>query len=189
MTMGAPSERYQGEGDDTPAAAEAREPLERIYRDHFAFVWRSLRALGVPPASLDDAAQEVFLVVHRRGKDFEGRSSTKTWLFGIAFRVAANLRRSVQRRPTDELTPDVTTDQPDPEQYASLLEATRFVERFLGTLADGPRAAFTACVLEEMTAPEAAEALGVNVNTLSSRLRLARQRFNAALAKRGPRHE
>jgi RNA polymerase sigma-70 factor, ECF subfamily len=186
MTMGASPKRYQSVGTDVAAAAEAREPLEQVYREHFAFVWRSLRALGIPPASLDDATQEVFLVVHRRGKDFEGRSAVKTWLFGIAFRVAANFRRTDRRRPTDPLTPEVVTDQPDPERHASLAEATRFVERFLDTLDEGPRAAFTACVLEEMTAPEAAEALGVNVNTLSSRLRLARARFNAALARRGP---
>jgi len=69
----------------------------QIYEEYFAFVWRSLRALGVSRSALDDATQDVFVVVHRRLSDFEGRSSLKTWLFGIACRVAANHRRSRER--------------------------------------------------------------------------------------------
>jgi RNA polymerase sigma-70 factor, ECF subfamily len=188
--MGASPERFETTGHPAPTDVRPpREPLEQLYRQHFPFVWRTLRALGVPPVALDDAVQEVFIVVHRRGEDFEGRSAVKTWLFGIAFRVAANLRRSAKRRPTDPLTAEITANDPNPEQSAERAEATRFVERFLASLEEGPRAAFTACVLEEMTAPEAAEALGVNVNTLSSRLRLARARFTTALARRGSDHE
>lgn len=178
----APKERPEPPRETVEPGAET---LERIYREHFVFVWRTLRALGVPHPMLDDVAQEVFLVAHRRGDSFEGRSSVKTWLFGIAVRVAANVRRGAKRRPiADPLPPSLTTDMPDPEQRAVRAEATRFVERFLADLDDGPREAFIACVLEEMSVPEAARALGVNVNTMSSRLRLARARFAAALAKR-----
>jgi RNA polymerase sigma-70 factor (ECF subfamily) len=183
--MRASPEPYAPEGPPEPFAPEhLAESLEQVYRQHFAFVWRTLRALGVPSSALDDAVQEVFLVVHRRGHDFEGRSSVKTWLFGIAVRVAANFRRSAQRRPTDLLSAELPTDVPDPEQHAVRAEATRFVEHFLSKLEDGPRAAFIACVLEELSVPEAAQALGVNANTLYSRLRNARLRFSAALAKR-----
>lgn len=167
------------------ARASSHEALRQLYEQHFAFVWRSLRALGVDSAVLDDAAQEVFLVAHRRQHDFEGRSAVRTWLFGIAFRVAANFRRSARRHPTDALSPDLLAEAPDPEQRAASAEAARFVQSFLSGLDDNLRAAFTACVLEQMTAPEAAQALGVNVNTLSSRVRLARERFAQALAKRG----
>lgn len=184
--MGEPLKRYVTEPLAERTAAPSRpETLRELYEEHFAFVWRSLRALGVQPAVLDDAVQEVFLVVHRRGKDFEGRSAIRTWLFGIAFRVAANFRRSHSRRHADPLPEELTSDAPDPEQSATQAEAARFVERFLDQLDDPLRAAFTACVLEQMSGREAAEALGVNVNTLSSRLRLARERFSAALAKRG----
>jgi RNA polymerase sigma-70 factor (ECF subfamily) len=185
--MGASLEQFAEEPLPAPGTGESARELEALYQQHFAFVWRTLRALGVQPASLDDAVQEVFLVVHRRGKDFEGRSAVKTWLFGIAFRVAANFRRNVQRRSAEPLPAELRADAPDPEQIATRAEAVRFVEEFLTTLDDHLRAAFTACVLEEMSAPAAAEALGVNVNTLSSRVRIARERFNAALAKRGQR--
>jgi RNA polymerase sigma-70 factor (ECF subfamily) len=172
---------------EPPAPEHADSPvpsLEALYEAHFAFVWRSLRGLGVAPAQLDDAVQEVFLVVHRRGEDFERRSSVKTWLFAIAHRVAANVRRSARRRPTDPLSDEPPCELPSPEQHAERAETARFVEHFLNGVDEGQRAAFTACVLEGMSAPEAAEALGVNVNTLYSRLRVVRSNFARALAER-----
>ncbi|HTQ02422.1 MAG TPA: RNA polymerase sigma factor [Polyangiaceae bacterium] len=161
--------------------------LEALYDEHFAFVWRSLRGLGVAQSQLDDATQEVFVVVHRRGEEFERRSSVRTWLFAIAFRVAANFRRGAKRRAADPLSSELESEQPTPEQGAERAEMVHFVERVLDGLEDGQRAAFTACILEGMSAPEAADALGLNVNTLYSRLRAVRAKFASALAKRDGR--
>jgi RNA polymerase sigma-70 factor (ECF subfamily) len=169
---------------EPPPGASTDSSLELIYEKHFSFVWRSLRALGVQTAFLDDAVQEVFLVVHRRGDDFERRSSIRTWLFGIAYRVAANFRRTEKRKPTDPLPSELSSEHPTPELNAQRAEMARFVEHFLDGVDRDQRAAFTACVLEEMSVPEAAEALGVNVNTLYSRLRSVRSKFAAALAER-----
>ncbi len=72
--------------------------FEAIYDEHFDFVFRNVRRLGVPDAHVDDAVQEVFLVVHRRLAEFEGRSSVKTWIFGVLARVAADHRRSIRRK-------------------------------------------------------------------------------------------
>lgn len=185
--MSAPAEmfaspRLQGSAGDDPGSS-----LELVYEEHFSFVWRSLRGLGVRPALLDDATQEVFLVAHRRSDDFEQRSSVRTWLFGIAYRVAANFRRSAKRRPTEPLPGELSSDYPSPEQHAERAEAARFVEDFLDGVDEDLRAAFTACVLEEMSVPEAASALGVNVNTLYSRVRTVRARFAAALGARETR--
>src|SRR5262245_56928203 len=71
--------------------------FQGVYAEEFAFVWRSLRALGVRPDLLDDAAQDAFLVVHRRLGEFEGRSTLRTWLFSIVEHVAFNYRRAVRR--------------------------------------------------------------------------------------------
>ncbi|HYQ16693.1 MAG TPA: sigma-70 family RNA polymerase sigma factor [Polyangiaceae bacterium] len=186
--MRAPSEAYASAGiTERPIEESHEDSLERIYEEHFSFVWRSLRAFGVQPALLDDATQEVFLVVHRRGKDFERRSSMRTWLFGIAHRVAANFRRSAKRRPTQPLAGELLSEHPSPEQHAQRAETALFVERFLNGTSEEQRDVFVACMLEEMSVPEAAEALGVNVNTLSSRLRTVRTKFAAALAKREPK--
>ena len=71
----------------------------QLYDSHFSFVWRNLRRLGVPDAILEDAAQDVFLVVHRRWDSFDARwSSVETWLFGILMRVARNHQHSLHRR-------------------------------------------------------------------------------------------
>ena len=82
--------------------AKTTEPsipvFELVYEQHFNFVWRSLRLLGVEPEALEDAAQEVFSVVSRQLARFEGRSSLQTWLFAIMQRVAANHRRTRRRK-------------------------------------------------------------------------------------------
>ena len=70
-----------------PVQPPHRPGIERdfadVYAEHFDFVWRTVRRLGVPERSLDDAAQDVFIVVHRRLPDFEGRSSIRSWVFAI----------------------------------------------------------------------------------------------------------
>ncbi len=63
-----------------------------VYEEYFDFVWRTLRRYGVPEAAMDDAIQDAFLVVHSRLPTFEGRSSLRTWIFGIARRVARDHR-------------------------------------------------------------------------------------------------
>src|SRR5262245_51390426 len=70
------------------------DALETIYRQHFRFVWRSLRRLGVRDADLPDAVHDVFLVVQRKVAAFEGRSSVRTWLYAICMRTASDRRRS-----------------------------------------------------------------------------------------------
>jgi RNA polymerase sigma-70 factor (ECF subfamily) len=163
------------------------QTLAEIYEANFAFVWRSLRALGVSQGQLDDAVQDVFLVVHRRLPEFERRSELKTWLFGITLRVAANARRGAQRRETVPLPTELVCAKLGPQESAERAEAARFVHEFLARCDEGQRAAFIACELEGLTVPEAAQALGVNVNTLYSRVRAVRSRFMAKLSARGPK--
>src|SRR5262245_20245633 len=80
-----------------PEDVEVRE-FSAFYEQYFAFVWRSVRRLGVADHAVDDAVQDVFVVVHRRLAEFEGRSSVRSWLFGIALRVARARRRSDLRK-------------------------------------------------------------------------------------------
>jgi RNA polymerase sigma-70 factor, ECF subfamily len=164
---------------DAELDGEAR--FARIYDEHFAFVWRSLRRLGVPDAHLDDAAQEVFLVVHRRLSEFAGRSSLKTWLFGIALRVASAVRRRAIRKPTEPLEDDVLDERV--ERLSEAAHAAKLVQRLLNDLDADRRAVFVLAELEQMTAPEIARALDVNLNTVYSRLRLARRDFEAAIVR------
>jgi RNA polymerase sigma-70 factor (ECF subfamily) len=152
--------------------------LEDLHRDEFGFVWRTLHHLGVPPAALEDAVQDVFLVVHRRLDEFEGRSSPRTWLFGIARRVASRHRRTNQRRQRKlDALADVELDSPDLEREVARGQAVGILADFLDSLDDDKREVFVLHTLEGVTGREIAEALGVSVNTGHSRLRLARERF------------
>jgi len=167
--------------------AAARPTFEEAYEQLFDFVWRSLRRLGVPAASIDDAVQDVFVVIHRRLADFEGRSALKTWAFGIALRVAGDHKRLLRRKgghaPLDARIAD---GAPGPVECLDRSEAVRELDRILGTLDEDKRAVFVLVEIEQLSAPEAAAALGVNVNTVYSRLRAARREVEAALpAPRG----
>jgi DNA-directed RNA polymerase specialized sigma24 family protein len=86
--------------------AEDVSTFDAVYATYFDFVWTSLRRLGVAESSLDDAVQDAFLVVHRQFGGFDGRSRLKTWLFGIALRVARDHRRRIHRKGGLESLPD-----------------------------------------------------------------------------------
>jgi RNA polymerase sigma-70 factor, ECF subfamily len=164
---------------------------EQVYEQYFGFVWRNLRRLGVTEQALDDAAQEVFLVVFRRYAEFEGRSSVQTWLFGIVLRVARDQRKAAGRRgrrlvfleDLGEGRCPRASDAECPHLAAERGEATRLLHRLLESLADEKRALFISVELEQMNVPEAAEALGLKLNTAYARLRAARLEFEAALAR------
>lgn len=168
-----------------PALAVETPTFESVYHAHFSFVWRSAKRLGVRDAAIDDAVQEVFVVVHRRLADFEGRSSLRTWLFGITLRVVRDHRRSARRRdPGSEVDPDsLRATGSGPAETAEKAEAVRLLHALLDELHDDRREVFVMAELEQMPMPEVAEALEINVNTAHARLRAARQEFEQALAR------
>ena len=166
--------------------------FEDVYRDFFSFVWRSVKRLGVRDASLDDVVQEVFVIVHRRLSAFEGRSSLRTWLFGIALRVArAHRRASGRRDPKGEaVDPDtLRSTAPSPSESTEKAEAVRLLHTILDELDDERREVFVMAELEELPMPEIAETLGLGVNTAYARLRAARISFEQALARHRARDE
>jgi RNA polymerase sigma-70 factor, ECF subfamily len=151
--------------------------LGAIYRAHHAFVWRTLYHFGLRGDEVGDSVQDVFLVVHRRLEDFDGRTPIRNWLYGIARRVASDARKRGQRRATHlRLVPDPSS-QADERRLHEQASAARLVDRFLELLDDDKREVFVLAEVEGMTAPEIAEILGVNVNTIYARLRAARLRF------------
>ncbi len=160
-----------------------------FYREHFAFVWRTLRRFGLRELSLEDAAQDVFLVAHRRAGSWDSWSSPRAWLFGVARRIAANHRRTrvrharriaaVQDHPASPCAgacPDQQID--DRAQLAALSEA-------IASLPAGRRHIYILTELEGLSAPEIAEALEIKLNTVYSRLRRARREVATQLRRAG----
>jgi RNA polymerase sigma-70 factor, ECF subfamily len=169
------------------ASAPSDTKFREIYAEHVDLVWRSLRGLGVPEASVEDAVQDVFLVIHRRLESFEARCSFRTWLFGIVLRVARNHRRREQRKggcASLDAAPEIADAAPGPHEEAARAEALRGLALALGDLDEAKREVFVLAELEQMSAPEIAETLGINVNTVYSRLRAARREFEAAIARK-----
>lgn len=149
--------------------------FERVYRGQFDFVLRTLRALGVPESGLDDAVQDVFIVVHRRLPEFEGRASIKTWAYEIARRVALRYRARAARDAARNLElPPVLHARDDLDDAVDHARASDVLQRFLADLDEDRRRAFVLAELWEMSGREIAESLGINMNTVYARIRSAR---------------
>jgi RNA polymerase sigma-70 factor (ECF subfamily) len=153
--------------------------VRALYLEHADFVRRVLRTHGVSPAWLEDGVQDVFLVVFRRIDDFVPRATHKTWIYGIALRVAKDhRRRSFRKGGLLELDGmDLACPRPDPCSVAAAAQAWQRLRRRLVHMDAARRRVFILAELEEMTAPEIAKTLQVNLNTVYSRLRSARREF------------
>jgi len=163
-----------------------RAAFDKLYRERAPFVWRTLRRLGVRPAALDDATQEVFMVVHRRFAEFRAGPTERAWLFAIAQRVASDQRRWVRRK--GQLAPlhdELVCASASPLDGAITREASDLVLAFLEQLDEPKRSAFILADLEQMTCAEVGEVIGVNANTVYYRLAAARKAFVGFLEKRG----
>ncbi|MEW5850520.1 MAG: sigma-70 family RNA polymerase sigma factor [Myxococcota bacterium] len=149
-----------------------------IYRTHFRLVCRLLRRWGVASKDLEDAAHDVFVVVHRRLETFDASTSAEAWLAAIAYRVASDWRRrAFQRQDLSVEMRDVVDTQPSALDRAQDREALSQVEQVLELLDEDQRTVFVLHEMEGHPIPALAQALDVPLNTLYSRLRLARQRF------------
>jgi RNA polymerase sigma-70 factor (ECF subfamily) len=165
--------------------------VEQVHEQHADFVWRSLQRLGVRDSDLEDALQDVFLVVHRKLDTFDGSARLTTWLYGIALRVAAAHRRRAHIR-REEMTPDLESTQSagadDPEAALLERESRRRLESVLDSMSLEKRAVFVMFEIEGLTAVEIAEIVGVPVGTVHSRLYAARGEF-ARAAERWARRD
>jgi len=164
------------------------------YEQYYDAVRRTLGCLGVPSAALDDAVQEVFLVVHRRFGTEAELAIAREWVYGVTRRVAWRHHRSSTRAERRRQLVDVPEDHGSPEERLARTEAVAFMNAFLDTLDDDQRTVFVLAEIEELTAKEVATIVGASPNTVASRLRLARGKLAGALARRaavtarGPRH-
>ncbi len=162
-----------------------------VYDAHFAFVWRSVRRLGVVDSAIDDVVQDVFIVVYRQLARFRGESSIRSWLFAIASRVVRDSRRSLRRKPgnlggrarvSDDV--DLVADSAaSPHEVAAAGEALRTLHAVLDAMREEHREVFILAELEQMSVKDIAAAVHANANTTYSRLRAARADFDRAVIR------
>ena len=166
-----------------------RMTFRQVYDAHFRFVWWTLRRLNVAEADVADTVQDVFLVVHRRLPEFEGRAKITTWLFRICLRVARERqRRSHVRREVSaeaELAKRAAA-MADPEQLTQRRRDLVLLEAALEQMDLDQRAVFTLFEFEGMTGQEISAALQIPLGTVYSRLRLARESFRKAVLRHRP---
>jgi RNA polymerase sigma-70 factor (ECF subfamily) len=174
--------------EGTGSGSGSLDDFQTIYREHYPAIWRFLLHLGVRKSDVADVTHNVFLIAYRKLGTFEHRSSMRTWLCGIAFRVGRGfLKSSAVRLEVSDADVGVTdTGSPD-----SSLEMSRhsgelaLAERLLEALPAEQREVFVLHELEQMTGTEIAELMGTSLGTVRSRLRRARDSFRKQLAELG----
>lgn len=165
--------------EDEPVEAISTMPLRQLVAEHLDFVWRSLRRFGVPPGDVDDAAQQVFLIANEKSGKIR-RGSERSFLVGVALRVASHARRAFERRTAVEqrFSAHPAPPNPDPEELAQRREARDLLDRVLDGLPEDMRVVFVLFELEELSIEQIASLLNVPRGTVASRLRRAREVFH-----------
>jgi RNA polymerase sigma-70 factor (ECF subfamily) len=185
-------------GVESPRDLAGDEPVDapipafsEVYSENVAFVWRSLRRLGISERDLDDVCQEVFVIVHRKLATFHATAMMRTWLFGIARRVAADHRKRAHVRRETLAVPstlDTSAAVIDTEP-AEMRRARAILDEILDELDDKKRAVFVLFELEGMPMSEIAKAVECPLQTAYSRLAAARKQVESAVRRRQLRGE
>jgi RNA polymerase sigma-70 factor (ECF subfamily) len=163
-----------------PKASTDRDRFGRVAEENLDAAWRVARRCGVPVDQVDDVVQEVFIVVGRRLADIS-RDRERAFVVGTAVRVSANWKRSRRRRPESALDDDGDTEELSYEASQEALTARRqgieLLQAVLRCMTEPQREVFVLTELEQLTAREVAEQLGIAEAAAVSRLRRARETF------------
>lgn len=163
-----------------------RPSFVEVYREHAAYVWHSLRRLGVPERDRPDQVHDVFVVVLRRLDDFDSARPMKPWLFGISYRVAAAYRRRGYTRNEDVKAEEAiarASTTGDVDAALRRRDAQIVVQEALRLMDLDQRAIFILHDVDGVPVPDCVADLGAPLPTLYSRLRIAREKL-ARVAKR-----
>jgi len=164
------------------ASGSAPAPdTEALFARHGRFVYRILTQLGLAEGERDDGVQDVFLVAHRRLETLRPDVSERSWLYGIARRVANHHRRRGDRAQKHGFRRPPSLEPATPEELVGDLQAAEYVRRFLDSLRPDRREVFILSEIEGFRAPEIAAATDTNLSTVYTRLRAARKAFDRSL--------
>jgi RNA polymerase sigma-70 factor (ECF subfamily) len=155
--------------------------FEAIFESELPYVWHALRRLGVPERDREDLVHDVFLIVHRRLAEYDRLRPLRPWLFGIAYRRAADYRRlSRHRREVFVETSEPADAGPSAEDSVAAGEARALLGEALDLIDYDRRAVVILHDLEDVPVPEIARALSIPLRTAYSRLRVGREELTAA---------
>ena len=170
------------EAESPPPASPER--MAGLVRDHYAFVWRLLRRLGIGEGDADDAAQRVFLTAAGRLSRVEpGRE--RAFLYQVALYVGARMRRSLGRRREEpiESAGEREAHELNGEQVLERRQARALLDRLLDEMPEDLRVVFVLFELEELSTRQIAELCEIPIGTVGSRLRRAREDFEQRVAR------
>lgn len=165
--------------------------LKTMYREYFAYVCRILRRLCVAQEHVEDLAQDVFIIVARKLQNYQHKGAIKGWLYRIAHHEVLHYRRSYARRkhrgvPFTEYGEQTTAQSLwPPEQTVACKQVQGLVKQFLASLDEEKRRVFFLYEIEGLTAPEIAANESINLNTVYSRIRMAKKQWKEFRARVG----
>ena len=146
----------------------------RGFRIEFEYVQRTLRRLGTDQSEVDDLAQEVFLVLHRRWSEFDQSRPLRPYLFGVAVRIAlANQRKRAREVALGNI--ELGDDGPGPEEVLSNKQTRALVQEALKRIPLPRRTVLVMHELDRVPVTEVAATLSIPLFTVYSRLRKARE--------------
>jgi RNA polymerase sigma-70 factor (ECF subfamily) len=170
-------------GSETDDVAEPS--IQLLVSRHYGLVWRVLRGLGLSRDDAEDATQQVFLIASRKITSIEPERA-RSFLYGVALRVARNARRGIARRR--EVPEDASEARPaeehGPERAAELNQARALLQEILMEMPEKLRRVLVLAEIEQLQIQEIAALEGIPDGTAASRLRLARERFKKSLSTR-----
>lgn len=158
---------------------DERGAFDALYRDHKSYVWHTLRRLGVSASDRADLVHDVFVVLWKRRDDRDDDLPVKPWLFGIAHKIVLSHRRRLVRHPEDvnDDLEQVASVAPAQDDVIDKKRAQILLARGLASMEIEQRAVFILHDIDGENVAACARALEVSVNTLYSRLRLARKKL------------
>lgn len=161
-------------------------------------LYRTGRGLGLDHDSTEEAVQSTFLTLLESAERFEGRSSTRTWLFGIFLNKVREHWKEIRRAGEQEAIDEVIESRFDtkgrwlqpPEDIEARIAASEFrvfLNACLEALPPLQRSAFHLREVEEMSTEEICKILEVSTTHCGVVLHRARHRLRECLEAKGIR--
>ena len=164
--------------------AEADSSLEIILRNYSALAQRLAASHEANPDLARDLAQEILVAVWRAWPAFRQQCSERTYVARIAHnRIATYINRAVRQPALIELSDDLATSAPTPEDLAIRGDETRRLMTMVRTLPLAYREV-AILILEEFSPAEIADTLGLTPNAVAIRGTRARDLLRALLEGR-----